>query len=201
MFSIWGTLFSFSDFCKKLNEEHFLRKVSRLNSNIMYLAYTQRVQLKFLDENHTLENILIILDTGQSDLGRHGYLDVTNIPFKKSVDSLLIGIETATESESEGITNTISPFFYFRISKPNLLSKNIASFFLVDENSSRFDWESVPHLPSTSCHDSNNVNLNVSTVASAGQGHASSGQTQNPPSENLVTSAANRISSILRWIK
>lgn len=68
----------------------------------MYLAYTQRVQLKFLHENHTLENILIILDTGQSDLGWHGYLDVANIPFKKSVDSLLIGIETATESESEG---------------------------------------------------------------------------------------------------
>lgn len=85
-----------------MNEEHFLRKVSRLNSNIMYLAYTQRVQLKFLHENHTLENILIILDTGQSDLGWHGYLDVANIPFKKSVDSLLIGIETATESESEG---------------------------------------------------------------------------------------------------
>ncbi|BFF92604.1 beclin 1-associated autophagy-related key regulator [Drosophila madeirensis] len=108
---------AYGDFCRKLlNEEQFLRKVSRVNSNIMYLAYTQQVKLRALNEQHTLENILAILDLERSDLGRFGHLDVTNAPLMKSVDSLLIGIETATESESE------------------------------DENSLRLDWESVPSL-------------------------------------------------------
>lgn len=94
---------AYGDFCRKvLNEEQFRRKISRLNSNIMYLAYTQQVKLRALNEQHTLENLLAILDLERSDLGRFGYLDVTNAPLMKSVDSLLIGIETATESESEG---------------------------------------------------------------------------------------------------
>ncbi|KAH8306256.1 hypothetical protein KR018_005320 [Drosophila ironensis] len=106
---------AYGDFCRKvLNEEQFRRKISRLNSNIMYLAYTQQVKLRALNEQHTLENLLAILDLERSDLGRYGYLDVTNAPLMKSVDSLLIGIETATESESE------------------------------DENSLRMDWEAVP---------------------------------------------------------
>lgn len=79
-----------------------MRKVSRLNANILYLAYTQRVKLLSLNENHTLENILATLDPGKSDLGRHGHHELLNAPLIKSIDSLLIGIETATESESEG---------------------------------------------------------------------------------------------------
>ncbi|XP_068157222.1 beclin 1-associated autophagy-related key regulator [Drosophila tropicalis] len=108
---------AYGDFCRKLlNEEQFLRKVSRVNNNIMYLAYTQQVKLRDLNEQHTLENILAILDLERSDLGRYGHLDVNNAPLMRSVDSLLIGIETATESESE------------------------------DENSLRLDWEAVPSL-------------------------------------------------------
>lgn len=108
---------AYGDFCRKLlNEEQFLRKVCRVNNNIMYLAYTQQVKLRALNEQHTLENILAILDLERSDLGRFGFLDVNNAPLMKSVDSLLIGIETATESESE------------------------------DESSLRLDWESVPSV-------------------------------------------------------
>ena len=69
----------------------------------MYLAYTQQVKLRSINENHTLENMLAILDPEKSDLGRHGYHEVSNAPLVKSVDSLLIGIETATESESDGM--------------------------------------------------------------------------------------------------
>lgn len=95
---------AYSDFCRKMrNEEQFLRKVCRVNNNIMYLAYSQQVKLRELNEQHTLENILAILDLERSDLGRYGHLDVANAPLMKSVDSLLIGIETATESESEGL--------------------------------------------------------------------------------------------------
>uniref|UniRef100_A0A1A9W7C8 Beclin 1-associated autophagy-related key regulator n=1 Tax=Glossina brevipalpis TaxID=37001 RepID=A0A1A9W7C8_9MUSC len=146
---------AYGDFCKKLNEEQFLRKVSRLNSNIMYLAYTQQVKLRTLNENHTLENLLVLLDTDKSDLGRYGFQEVANAPLMKSVDSLLIGIETATESESE------------------------------DENSLRLDWESVEAQ-----HEIINSNLLPAT-----------GQQQSTIAEGLMTSAANRINSILRWIK
>ncbi|KAM7364534.1 autophagy related protein 14 isoform 1-T1 [Cochliomyia hominivorax] len=150
----------YGDFCRKLNEEQFLRKVSRLNSNIMYLAYTQQVKLRSLNENHTLENMLIILDPEKSDLGRHGFQEVANAPLMKSVDSLLIGIETATESESE------------------------------DENSLRLDWEAVPSLPTQ--HELINTNLMPT---------ATGPQQQSTIAEGLMTSAANRITSIFRWIK
>ncbi|XP_061387131.1 beclin 1-associated autophagy-related key regulator [Musca vetustissima] len=153
---------AYGDFCRKLNEEQFLRKVSRLNSNIMYLAYTQQVKLRSLNENHTLENLLILLDPEKSDLGRHGFQEVGNAPLMKSVDSLLLLIETATESESE------------------------------DENSFRLDWEDVPNLPTQ--HDI--INTNLITPAS-GQQH----QQQSTIAEGLMTSAANRITSIFRWMK
>ncbi|KAH8267844.1 hypothetical protein KR026_009011 [Drosophila bipectinata] len=124
---------AYGDFCRKvLNEEQFRRKISRLNSNIMYLAYTQQVKLRALNEQHTLENLLAILDLERSDLGRFGYLDVTNAPLMKSVDSLLIGIETATESESEGAYPVLTK------------SSNSHFSFVPDENSLRMDWEAVP---------------------------------------------------------
>ncbi|XP_011193797.1 beclin 1-associated autophagy-related key regulator [Zeugodacus cucurbitae] len=122
---------SYGDFCRKLNEEQFLRKVSRLNSNIMYLAYTQQVQLRNLNENHTLENILAILDVEKSNLGRHGFYEISNAPLMKSVDSLLKGIETATESESE------------------------------DENSLRSGWEAVPNFPNGQDIDDTDLVVNV----------------------------------------
>lgn len=94
---------AYGDFCRKLlNEEQFLRKVCRVNNNILYLAYTQQVKLRALNDQHTLENLLAILDLDRSDLGRFGHLDVNNAPLMRSVDSLLLGIETADESESEG---------------------------------------------------------------------------------------------------
>ncbi|XP_075146847.1 autophagy related protein 14 [Haematobia irritans] len=149
---------AYGDFCRKLNEEQFKRKVSRLNSNIMYLAYTQQVQLRTLKENHTLENLLILLDPEKSDLGRYGFQEVGNAPHMKSIDSLLTYIETATESESE------------------------------DENSLRLDWEAVPNLPTQ--HDPNLITPMIGQQ-----------QQQSTITEGLMTSAANRITSIFRWRK
>ncbi|XP_064553180.1 beclin 1-associated autophagy-related key regulator [Drosophila montana] len=145
---------AYGDFCRKLlNEEQFLRKVCRVNNNIMYLAYSQQVKLRALNEQHTLENILAILDLDRSDLGRYGHLDVTNAPLMKSVDSLLIGIETTTESESE------------------------------DESSLRLDWEAVPSV-SVSQPELTESNL-IPAVAQ----------------QSTIAMAANRITSMLRWIK
>ncbi|XP_054725654.1 beclin 1-associated autophagy-related key regulator [Anastrepha obliqua] len=147
---------AYGDFCRILNEEHFLRKVSRLNSNIMYLAYTQQVQLRNHNENHTLENILAILDVEKSNLGRHGFHELSNAPLMKSVDSLLKGIETATESESE------------------------------DDNSLRLDWEAVPNFPEEPEINESDLVANVAAQQSSLTG-------------GLITTAANRISAILRW--
>ncbi|XP_055906508.1 beclin 1-associated autophagy-related key regulator [Eupeodes corollae] len=147
---------AYGDFCKKLNEEQFTRKVSRLNTNIMYLAYTQRVKLRLLKEKHTLENIIATLDSDKSELGRYGPNEVTYAPLMKSVDSLLVGIETGTESESE------------------------------DENSLRLDWEAVSSLPTQEIAPSNMLPQNQQTTSIA---------------EGLMTSAANRLASILRWVK
>ena len=67
----------------------------------MYLAYTQRVQLNVLNEKHTLENILALLNT--SNLGRLGHNEIQNAPLINSTnDSILLGMDTGTESESEG---------------------------------------------------------------------------------------------------
>lgn len=144
---------AYGDFCKKLNEEQFTRKVSRLNTNIMYLAYTQRVKLRLLKEKHTLENIIATLDLEKSELGRYGPNDVTYAPLMKSVDSLLVGIETESESE--------------------------------DENSLRLDWEAVSSLPS-------NQEISAPHLLP---------QNQQSIAEGLMTSAANRLASILRWVK
>lgn len=68
-----------SDFCKKeLNEQSFARKVARLNTNILYLCYTQRVKLSTLSPNHTLENISKLLNLEYSDLGRIGPVDIND---------------------------------------------------------------------------------------------------------------------------
>ncbi|XP_034113142.1 beclin 1-associated autophagy-related key regulator [Drosophila albomicans] len=149
---------AYGDFCRKLlNEEQFLRKVCRVNNNIMYLAYTQQVKLRALNEQHTLENILAILDLERSDLGRYGHLDVNNAPLMKSVDSLLIGIETATESESE------------------------------DESSLRLDWEAVPSVSSSATQQPEELQESHLIPAVAQQ--------------STIAMAANRITSMLRWIK
>lgn len=61
-----------------MNEQSFSRKVARLNTNILYLCYTQRVKLSSLSPNHTLENISKLLNLDYSDLGRIGPVDVND---------------------------------------------------------------------------------------------------------------------------
>ncbi|ALC46402.1 CG11877 [Drosophila busckii] len=117
---------AYGDFCLKLlTEEQFLRKVCRINNNIMYLAYTQQVKVRALNEQHTLENILAILDPERSNLGRFGHVDVSNAPLMRSVDSLLIGIETATESESEDEGSLRQDWEALSASQPELSESQI----------------------------------------------------------------------------
>lgn len=94
---------NYSDFCSSyMNEGSFNRRVARLNANIFFLCYTQRVRLSELNPMHTIENIQILLQLEHSDLGWMGHVEPTNTP-TKSVESLLkIGLECGNDSESEG---------------------------------------------------------------------------------------------------
>lgn len=94
-----------SDFCKKeLNEQSFSRKVARLNTNILYLCYTQRVKLSTLSPSHTLENISKLLSLEYSDLGRIGPVDVTSISGTQNIQLMqnLFTGNTDSGSDDEG---------------------------------------------------------------------------------------------------
>lgn len=94
-----------SDFCKKeLNEQTFTRKVARLNTNILYLCYTQRVKMSSLSPTHTLENINKLLNLEYSDLGCVGAVNATNT-FADTLDlrtmqNILNGAESGSEEGS-----------------------------------------------------------------------------------------------------
>lgn len=77
-----------------------MRKVARLNANIFYLCYTQHVQLHNLSFNHTLENLLAMLNLEVSQLGRIGAVDVTNVPI--DFTTIQTSILTGEDSESDG---------------------------------------------------------------------------------------------------
>lgn len=94
--------FSRSDFCKKeLSEQIFPRKVARLNANILYLCYTQRVKLNALCPTHTLENIQRLLSPDFSDLGRIGAVDVSD-GFRDIDSQLLQDLLTGGDDKSDG---------------------------------------------------------------------------------------------------
>ncbi|VVC36510.1 UV radiation resistance protein/autophagy-related protein 14 [Cinara cedri] len=62
---------NFSEFCgNELNETKFSKYVTLLNANILYLCIKQNVDPKLLHADHTLKNLLQLLDTSVSDLGR-----------------------------------------------------------------------------------------------------------------------------------
>lgn len=97
-------LFDFSDFCKKeLNEQSFSRKVSRLNTNILYLCYTQRVKLNTLSPKHTLENISKLLNLDYSNLGCVGPVDINDGFINLiNVNQNSSNISTDSSSDDEG---------------------------------------------------------------------------------------------------
>lgn len=63
--------------------------MARLNTNILYLCYTQRVKLNALSPSHTIENIEKLIDLEYSDLGRIGAVEVSD-GFSGSVDIQLM---------------------------------------------------------------------------------------------------------------
>jgi beclin 1-associated autophagy-related key regulator len=65
-------LFCFSDFCDhEMTDTEFAHRVAKLNSNVLHLCYTQNVNPELLHPARTLHNILLLLNTEVSDLGRY----------------------------------------------------------------------------------------------------------------------------------
>lgn len=130
-----------SDFCKKeLIEQSFARKVARLNTNILYLCYTQRVKLNTLSPSHTLENIEKLLNSECSDLGRIGAVDV-NDSFSGTMDfQLMQDLLSAGDSGSEEGTFDQIP------GKKHSFHSDVV---ISDENALPTEWEAVshPHQP------------------------------------------------------
>jgi hypothetical protein len=54
-----------------MTDAQFAHRVAKLNSNVLYLCYTQNVNPELLHPARTLHNILLLLNTEVSDLGRY----------------------------------------------------------------------------------------------------------------------------------
>lgn len=70
---------NFCDFCKvNMSEQIFNYKVNRLNANILYLCYSQKIKLSHLQPTHTLANLYKLLYANHEHLGYRGYTEANN---------------------------------------------------------------------------------------------------------------------------
>lgn len=135
-----------------MNEQSFSRKVARLNTNILYLCYTQRVKLSTLSPNHTLENISKLLDGGE--LGRIGPVDASDGfsgPQHNQLMQNLNAGNTDSGSDDEGIIITLTATIHHSLSI-NMYTHCVAHLPFIhipDDGTLPIEWEAVqhPHQP------------------------------------------------------
>ncbi|GLH05602.1 Uncharacterized protein GBIM_11196 [Gryllus bimaculatus] len=102
------TKLCYSDFCgHELKTPQFIRRVARLNSNVLHLCFSQNVNPNLLHPSHTLQNILHLLDTEVSDLGRQGPLEIDLLLTKFLEDQLTKDLECNEDSGSEDESDTL----------------------------------------------------------------------------------------------
>jgi beclin 1-associated autophagy-related key regulator len=53
-----------------MDEAQFTRRVARLNANVLYLCFSQNIDLSNLKACETIHNILKLMDTSNPHLGR-----------------------------------------------------------------------------------------------------------------------------------
>lgn len=58
------------EFGHEMSDQKFARKVARLNSNVLHLCFTQNTNTRVLHPMHTLQNLMHLLNTEITDLGR-----------------------------------------------------------------------------------------------------------------------------------
>ncbi|XP_069689338.1 beclin 1-associated autophagy-related key regulator [Periplaneta americana] len=109
----------YSDFCgHEMTDSQFAHRVAKLNSNVLHLCFTQNVNPELLHPAHTLNNILLLLNTEVSDLGRQGPLEVDPVLAKSLEDQLSRDLEIGEDSGSDDESDTLP-----------------------------WEWEAVPHVP------------------------------------------------------
>lgn len=91
----------YSEFCgPEVSEQKFARRVARLNWNVLHLCFSQSVDPNLLKPFHTLHNILHLLDTQVSDLGRVGPVEVDPVMAHSLEDQLRKQIEDNSDDSS-----------------------------------------------------------------------------------------------------
>ncbi|CAG2054163.1 unnamed protein product [Timema podura] len=92
----------YSDFCgHEMSDPTFARRVAKLNANVLHLCFLQNVEPERLRSTHTLHNVLNLLDTTVSDLGRQGPLEVDPIQARSLEDQLTHDLDLNEGSGSE----------------------------------------------------------------------------------------------------
>ncbi|XP_040267780.1 beclin 1-associated autophagy-related key regulator [Bufo bufo] len=67
-----------SEFCgENLSRWKFNRAVNKLNSNILYLCFSQHVDLDLLHPLHTLRNLMYLVSSDSENLGRSGPFEIS----------------------------------------------------------------------------------------------------------------------------
>ncbi|KAG8449424.1 hypothetical protein GDO86_016176 [Hymenochirus boettgeri] len=67
-----------SEFCgENLNRWKFNRAVNKLNSNILYMCFSQHVNLDLIHPLHTLRNLMYLVSPASENLGRSGPFEIS----------------------------------------------------------------------------------------------------------------------------
>ncbi|XP_022254297.1 beclin 1-associated autophagy-related key regulator-like [Limulus polyphemus] len=68
----------YSEFCShELTEKQFAHKVAKLNANVLHLCLSQNVASSLLSPRQTVPNLLLLLDSSISSLGRCGAYEIS----------------------------------------------------------------------------------------------------------------------------
>ncbi|XP_070577873.1 beclin 1-associated autophagy-related key regulator-like [Ptychodera flava] len=162
----------YSKFCgKKLTPKAFSRAVAKLNTNILYICFTQNVDPEYLNASHTVRNLMACFNQQTGQLGRNGPFEV-NAEMMQSVEESLL------------------PYYCFSDDS----DQNSSSEDDIDFGQ---EWEAVPRqLPDTPTRMSETCQ---STTQSQAIPHHTLVTTPSPSSAGgLMSSAAASVASLWR---
>ncbi|KAL3286264.1 hypothetical protein HHI36_000774 [Cryptolaemus montrouzieri] len=92
----------YSDFCnRELTEQQFNTRVARLNANILYLCYTQNVDLDVLRSCETMHNLLQLLNPDNEDLGNDEPVELDVEKVDALEQPIVCDLQKGDDSDSE----------------------------------------------------------------------------------------------------
>ncbi|XP_056446916.1 beclin 1-associated autophagy-related key regulator isoform X1 [Gadus chalcogrammus] len=137
-----------SEFCgENLSRYRFTRALAKLNTNILFLSFSQHVDSEKLHPHHTLRNVMFLVSPDNKKLGRTGPFEVA-VDLEESMEFVEPEADgPAEESAEEGVTD--------------------------DETDLGVDWETVPSprfcdIPSQPMEMSQSAALQLSQPAAPG---------------------------------